>query len=95
MIKVVWCAVISVDTLRSDPLEGKEACLDEIRMCREERSVRVEELTGHFGGTRQYAVDDDDDGPFVSKMKGATFQRRHPRTHGQCTHTLGTENKRE
>jgi len=32
-----------------------------------------------------------DDGPFGSKMKGATFQRRPPRTHGQCTHTLGTK----
>jgi len=37
--------------------------------------------------------DDDDDGPFGSKMKGATFQRRPPRTHGQCTHTLGTKNR--
>jgi hypothetical protein len=40
-----------------------------------------------------YAVDDDDDGPFVSKMKAATFQRRPPRTHGQCTHNLGTKNE--
>jgi hypothetical protein len=38
--------------------------------------------------------DDYDDGPFVSKMKGVTFQRRPPRAHGQCTHTLGTK-KRE
>jgi hypothetical protein len=45
--------VISVDTLHSDHLGGKEAWLDEIRMCREEKSVRVEELTGHSGCTRQ------------------------------------------
>jgi hypothetical protein len=37
--------------------------------------------------------EDDDDGPFVSKMKAATFQRRPPRTHGQCTHTLGTKDE--
>jgi hypothetical protein len=54
MIKVVWCAVSSVDTLHSDHLKCKGAWLDEIRMCREEKSVRVEELTGHFGCTRQY-----------------------------------------
>jgi hypothetical protein len=26
-------------------------------------------------------------------MKGATFQRRPPRTHSQCTHILGTKDK--
>jgi hypothetical protein len=36
---------------------------------------------------------DDDDGPPVSKTKGATFQRRPPRTHSQCTHTLGTKDE--
>jgi len=43
-----------------------------------------------------YAVDDDDDdddGPFASKMKAATFQRRPPRIHGQCIHTLGTKDE--
>jgi hypothetical protein len=40
-----------------------------------------------------YAVDDDDDGPFVSKMKAATFQRRPPCSHGQCTHDLGTKDE--
>ncbi len=29
----------------------------------------------------------------VSKMKEATFQRRPPRTHGHCTHTLDTKNE--
>jgi hypothetical protein len=48
-----WCGVISVATLHSDHLECKEAWLDEIRMCREEKSVRVEELTAHSGCTRQ------------------------------------------
>jgi hypothetical protein len=37
--------------------------------------------------------EDDDDGPFVSKMKGAIFQRRPPRTHSQCKHTLGTKDE--
>ena len=32
-------------------------------------------------------------GPFVSKMKGATFHRHPSRTHGQCTHTLNTKNE--
>jgi len=37
--------------------------------------------------------DDDDDGPFVSKIRGATFQRRLPRTYGQCTHPLRTNDE--
>jgi hypothetical protein len=40
-----------------------------------------------------YDAVDDDDGSFVSKMKAATFQRRPPRIHGQCTHTLGTKDE--
>jgi hypothetical protein len=32
-------------------------------------------------------------GRFVSKTKEATFHYRPPRTHGQCTHTLGTKNE--
>jgi len=39
------------------------------------------------------ATFDNDDGPFVSKMKGATLKRRPPCTHGQCAHTLGTKNR--
>jgi hypothetical protein len=50
-----------------------------------------------FGGSPVHssfnATFDDDDGPFGQKMKGATFQCRPPRTHGQCTHTLGTKNR--
>jgi hypothetical protein len=40
-----------------------------------------------------YDAVDDDDGPFVSKMKAATFQYRPPRTHGQCAHTLDTKDE--
>ena len=30
----------------------------------------------------------------VSKMKGLTFKCRSPRTHGQCTRTLGTKHRK-
>ncbi len=46
------------------------------------------------GFLKSTTSDADDDGAPVIKMKGATFQRCPPRTHGRCTHTLGTRMKK-
>ena len=52
--------------------------------------------TSPAGGAKCHPPRDvavDDEAP-VSKMKGLTFQCRSPRTHGQCTRTLGTKHSK-
>jgi hypothetical protein len=47
---------------------------------------------GEQTASRPRDVAVDDEAP-VSKMKGLTFQCRSPRTHAQCTRTLGTKHR--
>jgi hypothetical protein len=64
-------------------------CHSKKRDVKRRHRLSVAQAPGREAGAHaRRREDDNDDGLFVSKMKGASFLRRPPRTHCQCTHTL-------